>query len=319
MNMVLLQIDYKLMAMQYDPFYMFNITDQLVGHTIQKIIFNDMRYIILTTTNLYYLSVKDDFQLVDITEVTGIPISDIKFISNLDDDDYGYSFAVFTNDIDLYHCTFVDCQHRRTTYISHIKDKIVTVSSRDSGYIYKTNNGNYTVKYINSAKEGHQMYTLTDLPIVFMNTGYILGESNMVGCLNVTHVYNETYCVKNGLIAHVKKSKGLPKYGKPVTNRHKIINTNGNFRIVTTLYNNPKIIKLINTGRNITMQPIGKSYYHVENLHQYDNTKWSTVNHYLYNKPVNRIVNSVLLCHKYGGIKQWIPKGVLLMILSFAL
>ena len=55
--MNLLTIDNKLIALWTSSVKVYNITDNLPGQTIRKIITNYNRLVILTTTGLYYLYV----------------------------------------------------------------------------------------------------------------------------------------------------------------------------------------------------------------------------------------------------------------------
>ena len=115
----------------------------------------------------------------------------------------------------------------------------------------------------------------------------------------------------------------LGNHGTHINGNCTMINYMSTSKIISTTNNNVNIIEHIETtndGKHISQQ-VGRSYFHIENLHQYTNNtwniRWSTKDHHLYDTYTDKLVRLIITCHKYGKLKQWIPKPILLVILSF--
>ena len=81
--MKLLKIDHKLIALYSKTSETFNVTNHLNGQIIKQIVYNNTRFCILTSTNLYYLYRDPDYKLVDVTKDVEqtVNIHNIKFIT----------------------------------------------------------------------------------------------------------------------------------------------------------------------------------------------------------------------------------------------
>ena len=352
----LLTIDNKLMAIRWIPFGIYNISNHLSNHIIKKIIFNKNRFAILTTTHLYCLYsqvrpthpksspnfsdelyIKDGFDLVDITgyikSVTSI--DDIKFITNTSSYSHNICIITHTNLSFMY-----EFKHGlsigQLPSIQH--GDILAVSDNDMGYIYQ-NNSKYTVGYYTSTQlfaKNIQVCTLTELPTKFMTPEIMLFGNQLVEYSrdtstnnktkttykNISHIYNKKYVVKDNLIYNYK-SAIICDYGHHKTNWYTVLDINDEHKIVLTAYNKPNVVEYIMDSEDccITKQQIATSHYYTENLGQYSNNTWNIrftkETCYLFDKYTKVFVKHILMCHKYGNLRQWIPKGVLLLILSF--
>ena len=331
----ILKIDHKLIAVQLRSFHMFNITDNLVGHTIRKITFDHKRIVILTTTNLYYLCVEEEkFKLVDITpSVTPkVNICDIKFVTG--SHNQCNNIGIFTNLGEVFIYNFGYVNKKTIEYLLQLENKdVIAVSNEDMGYIYRDDN-KYVVEYIGYSKEVNTVCTLDEMPSLFISPKRFMYGTSILNYRegiatkpiieqeNVSHIYNEHYYGKDGSIYCMWdiSSESVDVFSNIIDN-YTMINCISSSKIVSIDNNKTKIVKHVDT--NMMQQQIAISYYYVENLHQYSNDTWNAgwivTNYHLYDKYSDKLVRLILLCYKYSNLRQWIPKGVMLLILQFAL
>ena len=334
--MNLLKIDNKLIALHLKSTTIYNITDNLTGHTIRKIICSADRFVILTATKLYYLYYnKHKFTLVDVTDAvtSTVDISDIKFITNTSTRLY-YHFGIITYSNKGFICKIKEFIIKSINHVFSLDNKnVVAVSNREFGYICDSGNGEYVVEYYNFLKRIETVGIVNKIPTYFISPDHILcGKQYMthntktfvVRCGNISHMYNEDYYVSNNLIyctIDLEEYWQKRNHGSNIIDGHAIVDYCCNHTIV--LNNKTRIVNYSKNSENAEIHPIGKSYYCAENLPQYHNdvynVKWTIGDHHLFGKYVDEYVKVVLWCHKYGSIRQWIPKGVLCLIIQFAL
>ena len=138
---------------------------------------------------------------------------------------------------------------------------------------------------------------------------------------DVCGMYNRRYYyTMDGTIGHTTKQKSNLGYHK--TDDHVMMDIDDDYKIVLNVKTN--VVEYhTKTRDNVVVYNIGCSYYHVESFGQYNNSSydviWSPNNHHLFDNYTDGYVKNILTCHKYGKLKQWIPKGVLYLILQFVL
>ena len=333
-NMNLLKIDNKLIAVCTKSLTSYNITDNLDGHIIRKIIVNSYRMVILTVTNLYYLYVTDEFVLVDVTECVFPYISgNIQFIVNYDA--IFNNIVIITDDDVVYVCeTYI---HKVTPMklISKLEGKqIVAVSNKQFSYIYKCNDG-YIMDRYNSWGQIVQHCVLDGIPSNFLTPFQYLHNNAIFKyrsynepidvIRDVSHMYNEDYCVKNNIVYNtddlIKYTNGDLEhcYNVCATGYNKLIDIKHDYKIV--LDGNHNVLLLHTYMIIFEIEFIAKSYYCADSIGQYSNDTvgvvWSANNHCMFDEYTRKIVYWVMLCYKYGGVRMFIPKGVLFMILGY--
>lgn len=142
----LLHNDGQLLATKIIPFTIYNITNQLDGHIIKKIIYNNDRLIILTKTKLYNLYfVETDFQLDDITDDVNQSVN-IDDIINVNMDDYGDHFCIVTQTNLVFLVTFE--MHNLKSINSMLNGpigNIVATSNKIMGLLFEQDDGSYLV------------------------------------------------------------------------------------------------------------------------------------------------------------------------------
>ena len=141
--MNLLQIDHNLFVIHSETNKIFNITDNLVGNIIRKIIFGKTKVVILTSTKVYYIFFNEkhyNFEIIDLTcNITKfISINNIKFIGNtyLDSGD----FHMVTYDNKIFCCymhkkKFCGVGSVQYEFVDFSKFNIVAVSSENFSII----------------------------------------------------------------------------------------------------------------------------------------------------------------------------------------
>ena len=334
----LLRIDNKFVIVTFEPFTILNISDLLVNHTIRKIVFNDYRVVILTTTNLYYLvfkskdSVDDikDHKLVDITEniKQTVNVNDILFVTN--SYDATNNIGIIVTNGKLYFCQIDDHRFVAITCVNTFKNNdVVAISDKGFGYIQKVGE-KCSIGILNWEMRFVEIYIVDRLPTKFASPSVILCDDNLmigykfnVKIEGVTHVYNRYYHVAdNGIYKDEYNEPAL--CGIHETNTHTVLNIDGNHKIVTTNGNDPKIIKYHRKFKHYTdTKYIDTSYYHTENLGQYSNDtwniEWTTDNHHLFDQYTKKFVEVLLRCRKYSKYQRLVPKQILYYILKFIL
>ena len=336
MVMNLLTIDGKFVALHLDfttkIVNMINITDHLTDHTIKNIIFNCGRFVISTTTGLYYLYIKNGFKFVDITDDVKktINIDNIKFVINVRESMFNRGwFGILTNCGKVYVCNMYNNKFGRINIMASvdIKNKdIVAVSSRDLGYIYKNGHNKYVIEQC-CLNDPREMYVMDKLPTIFISPYIFLHDTKLMvhyyykksfveENVGISHMYGEDYHVKDGLIYRYLLDDGKPIYCCHDDNI--LIDYCENRRIVIKDRN---INYIIDGGAsNIVQYHISQSHYHVENLLMYSNNtldiKWTPNDHHLFGKYIDKLVKLVLMCHKRN---KFVPKCVLFMIVQLVL
>ena len=120
------------------------------------------------------------------------------------------------------------------------------------------------------------------------------------------------YCTKDC------KESNRKTFGAYKTNEHKVLNIGSNFKIVLDI---GQQVHTISCSNNETIKIVADCYYSAAHIGQYNNitygVMWSTSNHSIFDKYVRRIVRFVMMCYKYSMTKQFIPKGVLFMIIKY--
>ena len=337
--MKLLKIDHKLIALHSKTSKTFNITDHLNGQTIRQIIYNETRVCILTTTKLYYLYKDPDYKLVDITqniEKTGT-VSHIKFITNLNVPQvHPCRFNIITNTDKRYICKIKRHIFKSTKYIYQLDTKdIITVPSNRFGYIYKDDN-KYVVKHSNYFGDIEKLYTIDELPTSFISPNKIICTDKLMVCkymthslrtvcTDVSHAFNSKYyCTKNGDIYYTTPNLDIKDTGHNIrrVSNHTIIDYDDKYMIILNKQTN-KLEHHINKKGTLIQNHIDNSYYYTENLLQYINNnwlvKWTSTNHHTFDKYTDKFVKVILKCCRYSVYRKYIPKGVLFMIIQFAI
>ena len=333
----LLHNDGKLLATKIDPFTVYNITDHLDGNIIKKIIYNNDRLIILTTTKLYNLYFAEtNFQLDDITDTVNLSINInlIKFVTNVND--CGDDFCIISCSDLIYRCTFETHNLKSVTSIlNFIIGDIIATSDNMIGVIYKQFNSYVVGQCDNTKRHMNMSYSMNRLPLQFINPNIILTSNNSIisgdngfkrTTFDVTHIFNEYYYAKDNIIWHMNGHVIDSKYNKHITDQYEVLDV----FYSQYIYNIQHIIlKTVNKQRivecytNTSNHQIATSHYHTKSLGQFNNNTydilWSKLNHHLFDKYTDKFVKFVITCHKYGKLKQWIPKPILLVILSFIL
>ena len=336
--MKLLKIDHKLTALHLNTSKTFNITDNLNGQVIRQIIYNGIRFCILTTTQLHYLYKDPDYKLVDVTQNVGhtTPVHNIKFITNTDSSVlYPGHFNIITNSNEGYICKIKNHTFKSTEYIRQLTTKdITTVPSEWFGYIYKEGNKYVVEECSQKYSTINRLYTIDELPTNFMlpnrivYNGRLMEYKYRLGCLqvmytNVSHMYNyKYYCTNNGRICYVTPGGVVKdtKYDIHKVSHHIVIDYNDYYLIIL----NKQINKLEYHTNNTTIQRrIDNSHYHTENLLQYINynwnIRWTINNHHTFDKYTDKFVKVILKCCRYSVYRKYIPRGVLFMIIQFAI
>lgn len=334
----LLKVDNKLIIVNSLQLIITSITDNLPGQVIRKIIFNDTRFVILTTTKLYYVYNNNGYNFVDITNNIKqvIDIDNITFITN-SYYNYGYqSFSIFTNlgDVLYYEVNNHVMRITRPLFTTG-NENVVAISNEGVGYIHIHNN-KYHVKRFSWLSDVYQICTLNKLPKMFPTSTTVLCNNKLVehnpGVSrtiddDICHMYNNQCYAKNGDIYEVVSGghTKLHHWTKCKTVNHKVINVKGTFVIVIdTSKSLPNIIEHYGNLPGIpVITRIGESYYCTKNFAQYSNDTWNIVwsptNHKLYDKYSTKIVKLVLVCYKYSKFRKFMSKGVLHMVLQFVL
>ena len=119
---------------------------------------------------------------------------------------------------------------------------------------------------------------------------------------------------------HTNISRVYKGYHK--TENCEILNVDKNHTIILTTLDYPKNVAM-RYNNTLKSRHIAKSYYHVENLCQYINNtyniEWTPEYHHLFGKYANKLVETVLICHKYSKYLKFMPKGVLYIVIQFIL
>ena len=335
-TMKLLKIDNKLLALYPESATIYNITDNLANHNIRRIISNSHRFVILTSTNLFYLyHTKQNYILNDITENVSrvVNIRNIKFVVNGSNPMYNpnnIGIITDTNRVFMVNVeidTIISCTHR----LDFDSKNIMAVSSNYFGYIYANDNDEYVFENYASNSIVRHISTIKELPTQFIGPTRFLHDGNLMEnnyfgdsvntiSSNIHLLYNYHYYTKNNKIYQV----GYPENNCNVLGTHKtgdniMIDFWNKHRIV--LDSQTKTVDYINSTReyDVVLCRIARSYYHAESLFQYNNNdliNWSKDNHHMFDKYTNKLVEVVLKCHKYGSITKWIPKCVLYLIIQ---
>ena len=331
----ILQIDNKLLALRLNAFAIFNITDSLPNHTIRKIIYNNDRFIILTTTKLFHLYINQGFKLKNLTNKinTMVDINSIKFISN----SYfscrsNNDFAIYLNDGTIYICKISYRIFDEITKYKQLNNiDIIAIPNEEFGYIHKDGN-KYIIEQFNNCGYNKKVCSLDALPTNFMTPSEFLCDGQLMDYkfkrpndppyivnTKVEHIYNKYYYTKNNTIYRINTELS---YGNHETDSHKVITIYGNYKIMSTVSNQTKFVEYhIYAGNGyVRNHEIACFHYCAINLGQYSNDVvgigWSTINHHLFDDYVSKFVNNIMMCHKYGKLKVWIPKGVLFLIIQ---
>ena len=318
--MKLLKIDHKLLVLHLATATTYNITDNLtINNTIKQIIGDYDRFAILTPTHVYYLHHDNDFKLVDITEEIKwkILIGNIKFIVGADNRRIDRcDIGIITNSNECFLCKIKGNTFKSIKYIFKPEHNIVAVSSDLFGYVYKLDN---------NTKKNLQMVSTN---INNDDNKYVVGEYDYYGeiyeyCiidgLPTTFMSPQEF-ILNGYLVYYDWDIGL--YKKRFNSLHVDNYFSDNYKIV--LNDQTKVVEYHAICKTSTIiHHIGYSYYHVDNLEQYNNVSiridWTPGNHHLFDRYSNKFVINVLLCDKYGKLRKWIPKGILYVVIKFAL
>ena len=338
--MNLLKIDNKLIALHLDSHDIYNITDNLSKHTIRKIVFDRKRFVILTVTNLYYLYYhKYKFTLIDVTDdvITTVDIGDIKFVTNSYYTQSNHHFGIITYSNKAFMCKVKKHIFGSIDFAFSLDNKnVVAITDEQFGYIHDTGNGEYVVECYDFGNVVDNVGILTTIPTRFISPYMMFcgkqlmaitydSKSYVVHYDNISHVYNGRYYVIDGLIYNTLDLGGKyegTNHGTNIISGYTIINYGYDYMIVFN--NKTRIVNCIkNSEEDTGTYPIGLSYYSVENLSQYHNynwtNKWTIGDHRLFGKYVDEYVKVILWCYKCGNVRKWIPKGVLYLIIQFAL
>ena len=329
-TMKLLKIDNKLVALNVQPFEVFNITDNLVGHTVKKITFSQHKYAILTLTNIYYLHYKCGFELVDITSniEPHIKISDIKFVTDTNfsaTDPYYIGIITITNGIVMYNIERKQLRLLNANYQEKNHD-IVAVSASYFCYIYKDGNKYIATEYT-CTRVFQELYKLDNLPTIFMSPSRMLCGSDLVYYNysnrslevlrnNISQMYNiNYYCTKDNIVRKDMDHCGAKINGNIIDYDYKCMITFDTDTVTIKYFQDRK--------SNEVTHNIAKSYYHAENLFQYSNDtwniRWTIDSHHLFGKYTDKLVRLLLKYHKYSKLRKYIPKGILFMVIQFIL
>ena len=326
--MNLLKIDNKLVALSTKSSQVYNITDNLIKHTIRKVILNNDRLAILTTTNLYYLYKLDDFILVDITDSlkSMVDINDIKFIVN---HSAGCNnINIITTCDRVFTCNVKDHKVTKVKNVFKLHDDVIAVSDQGFGYIYMDYVKRYVVEECTSDNMLVQTCTLTRLPSNFITPyTFVYGKalikndppkSSLIKAKNIHCAYNEYYYTKDNLVYTTDNNDWLKCYGNHKTDKHKYLNVRYFYKVSLDICR--KIVTFIHDDDGI-INDIAKYHYCAKNLGKYSNDTigvvWSMGNHCMFDKYTRRIIGFVMLCYKHSVNKMFVPKGVLFMILGY--
>ena len=342
MQLNLLNVDNKLIALQLRPLRIFSITDNLPNQTIKQIVFNNNRFAILTTTRLYYLYVKTKFELVDLTaniRLT-VDIKDITFISNSNNDKD--NIGIFTKQEEVFTCEIVNDNFYLIKHIFHFADKnIVAISNNEMGYIHKRND-KYIVEQFNCFHRVVDMSIFDKLPTQFITPkefllGNVLVHHETTAYGNITnnyhnkvdHVYNRYFHVRKNKI-HATNWNPIEKhsFGEHITDDCEVLNIGMHCEfkllLVVATCDNSKNIEVLckSVGDPIRMH-VMELHYCAINLPQYTNNvvdiPWTPENHKMFGTFVDKFMFVVLKSHKYGKFCKFLPRRVLYYLLQFAL
>ena len=330
--MRLLKIDNKLAALHLESAAIYNITDSIPG-TIKQVICDNL-LIMLTSTNLYYLSAQNGFTLCDITTYVTptVAINDIKFVtgpySRYNDNNY---IGIITNSNDVFVCT-TSAHNNKFISMSlvcrHGTNDIIAVSNTYLGYICKVDN-----KYV-VFERSTKMCTLNELPTRFLAPNMFLCGSKIVRYIemlgyfitaqeDIDYLYNERFfCDKDTRICRIlsaSKQEAVCEYYR--TDYRLIVDFDTNHKIILDTRTNIVEYYPNTITNNRPMCNIARSYYHTEILGQYTKpvNVWSTDNHHLFGRYGDKLVSVILTCYKHCSLKQWIPRGVIHLIIGFVL
>ena len=335
--MKLLKVDNKLIALHLASATTYTITDHIDEHNIKKITFTRSRFVILTSSQLYYLyRSQDGFKLYDLTDniKRAVNVSDVKFVTSVHSEYWPSEIGIITTSGKVYVCTFSVNLYRKIECVGSLGNKnVVAISDNNLGYIYDNGRGGYVKGYLNNASQLEDICMPTSLPTNFIHPVRVVCDKKYIvdtGGVhkfkvikdNVSVCYNaDYYCGKDNLV-HCFNDIGKINYDYHVTDYHTMVDYDDKHKII--LVNKTGMIEYITAlNGNRTLHPIVQSYYHVENLSQYSNNtwniRWTINNHQLFGEYASKFVKNILICHKYGKLQRWIPKGVLYLILQFVL
>ena len=213
-------------------------------------------------------------------------------------------------------------------------NNITTVSSNRCGYIYKDDD-KYVVGECNCFNEIKTLYTIDELPTNFIFPDKIVCDSKLMVYkyvdrslqtldIDVTHVYNcKYYHRKNNQVCFTNYNDITKDINYNKVDHHTSINYDDNNIIILDKQTN-KVEHHINMSDNTTMQRhIDNSYYYTENLLQYINynwnISWTSTNHHTFDKYTDKFVKVILKCCRYSVYRKYIPKGVLFIIIQYAI
>ena len=302
--MNLLRIDHNLLILHLETNTVFNITDNIAGDTIRKIIFSNTKIVILTSTQLYYILFNKrhiNFEITDFTnDITKfISISNIKFIGNicLESD----NFHIITHDNKIFNCSIWGSKfhHMRQIQYECANEEdinVVAVSSGIFGIIYENklynathDKKNYNVGYF---KYGciQILHGLINIPQQFTSPHQFTESSSLREIV--------PKMLDSGVITHI--------------NDHQ-----------TILLDTTREIVYVNTKQGLLRHCIGHSYFHTENLLQYTNTEydiiWTPDCHQTFGKYTDKLVRYILLCYRKCKYTKYVPRKLLFYMLKFVL